>query len=49
MQAFEDSLSAHVSELELKRGLLLKVQKSREEETAALHKMQGEVKKSLYV
>jgi hypothetical protein len=46
-KAFEESLSAHSSELELKRGLLQKVTKSKEDELAALAKMTAEVKKQL--
>lgn len=46
-KAFEESLAAHSSELELKRGLLQKVTKSKEDELAALAKMTAEVKKQL--
>lgn len=48
-KAFEESLSAHSNELELKRGLLQKVSKSRETEMAALAAMQADVKKQLCV
>lgn len=46
-KAFEESLAAHSNELELKRGLLQKVSKSRETEMAALAAMQADVKKQL--
>jgi len=47
LQAFEESLAAHSNELELKKGLLQKVAKSREDELAALSRMQGDVKRQL--
>jgi hypothetical protein len=47
LQAFEESLTAHSNELELKKGLLQKVTKSREDELTALSRMQGDVKRQL--
>ena len=47
LKAFEDSIRVHRNEQELAEGVLRQVQKSRDEETAELHKMQLEVRKHL--
>jgi len=47
LKAFEDSIRVHRSEQELSEGVLRQVQKSRDEETSELHKMQLEVRKHL--
>ena len=47
--AYASSLAAHAQELDLKRGLLARVAKSREAELAKLLHMQGDVRKTLCV
>jgi hypothetical protein len=47
--AYTSSLAAHAQELDLKRGLLARVTKSREAELAKLLHMQGDVRKTLCV
>jgi hypothetical protein len=47
LKAFEDSIRVHRNEQELSEGVLRQVQKSRDEETSELHKMQLEVRKHL--
>ena len=47
LKAFEDSIRVHRNEQELSENVLRQVQKSRDEETVELHKMQLEVRKHL--